>query len=129
MSSYRAGQLLLGLSALAFVAFGAWMGLDPRGSLGTVDVTATSTAGIVELRAMYGGLQVGMGVFLGWCLATDRVREGVVAATSTIGGLGAVRALAWVVHRPDNDVLPALIALELSALLAGVAWLWWTRWD
>ena len=54
---------------LGVLGFGGWLVIDPAGGLAGVDIGATSPAGLVELRAFYGGLEVGLGLFLLACAA------------------------------------------------------------
>lgn len=63
----RLPKSVLILAALGFLGFGAWLVVDPAGGLAGVDIGATSPAGLVELRAFYGGLEVGLGLFLLAC--------------------------------------------------------------
>jgi hypothetical protein len=59
--------VVLALCAAGFLAFGVWLFADPLGALGQVDITASSKVGEIELRAFYGGMEIGLGLFLAWC--------------------------------------------------------------
>ncbi|OGT58612.1 MAG: hypothetical protein A3E01_03865 [Gammaproteobacteria bacterium RIFCSPHIGHO2_12_FULL_63_22] len=61
--------LVLVLAALGFLGFGAWLLVDPVGGLAGVGIAGTTAAGVVELRAFYGGLEIGLGLFLLLCSA------------------------------------------------------------
>ena len=63
----RFPKFVLVLAALGFLGFGGWLVIDPAGGLAGVDIGATSPAGLVDLRAFYGGLEVGLGLFLLAC--------------------------------------------------------------
>ncbi len=58
---------VLVLAGLGFLGFGAWLLFDPVGGLASVGIAGTTAAGVVELRAFYGGLEVGLGLFLLLC--------------------------------------------------------------
>ncbi|MCA9489492.1 MAG: DUF4345 family protein [Myxococcales bacterium] len=121
-------RALLGLAVLVYAGIGVWTLIDPVGPMADVGVAATDARGLVELRAMYGGLELGMAAFLGWCLAdAARARIGLVAATLTLFGLGGVRLGAWVVLQPPGNLLPALFTVELGGALTGAVALWRTR--
>ncbi len=60
---------VLVLAGLGFLGFGAWLLVDPVGGLAGVGIAGTTAAGVVELRAFYGGLEVGLGLFLLLCAA------------------------------------------------------------
>lgn len=60
---------VLVLAALGFLGFGAWLVFDPVGGLAGVGIAGTTPAGVIELRAFYGGLEIGLGLFLLLCAA------------------------------------------------------------
>jgi len=100
----------------------------PELLLAPIGVEAVDAAGRVELRAMYGGLQLGVAAFLGWCLVdSDRLRVGLVAGTLEIGGLGIVRAVSWLIFQPEGVLNPFLVAVELGGCCLGAVVLWQTR--
>jgi hypothetical protein len=66
---HRFPVIVLVLAALGFLGFGLWLVVDPVGGLAGVDITGATTAGVIELRAFYGGLEVGLGLFLLACAA------------------------------------------------------------
>ena len=57
--------VVLALCALGFFGFGLWLLVDPAGALGKIGIAALSPTGTVELRAFYGGMEIGLGLFLG----------------------------------------------------------------
>lgn len=73
-------RLLLGLSALTAIGFGLFGVLDPDGTAAAVRLAAEEDFGRGELRVVYGGLWLAMGVVLALatCSAAWRPRaEGV----------------------------------------------------
>ena len=50
--------------AASFIAFGVAFLLAPQKLAAYADLSTTSRLGLVELRAFYGGVQIGLGVFL-----------------------------------------------------------------
>lgn len=85
-------NLVLFLAGLGFLGFGVWLLLDPAGGLAGVDIAATTPAGLIELRAFYGGLELGLGLFL---LACARIpgwqRPGLWLTALGNGGIGLTR--------------------------------------
>lgn len=63
----RFAIIVLLLAGLGFLAFGAWLLVDPTGGLARVGIGSLNTGGTIELRAFYGGLEVGLGLFLLAC--------------------------------------------------------------
>lgn len=105
--------------ALVYGGVGLACLLWPVELLAPVGVTAPDAVGIIELRAMYGGMELGMAGFLGWCLATRQLRAGVVAAWLSIGGLGLVRGGAWLLAGMPSSLHPWLLLAEGAVLLLG----------
>ena len=84
--------LVLALCALGFFAFGLWLLIDPAGALGRIGIQASSATGLVELRAFYGGMELGLGLFLGWCALRPEWREaGLWLVVLANGGAGLAR--------------------------------------
>jgi hypothetical protein len=54
-------RIFLGLSALLWFPYGLYCFFDPAFLAGAAGVASTTPTGTIELRAMYGGLQVGIG--------------------------------------------------------------------
>lgn len=121
-------RALVAMTALIYAGIGTWTLLDPFGALDRVGVAAVDSRGEVELRAMYGGLELGMALFLLWCLASpERVRAGLMASTLTVGGLGLVRAIGWIGLQPDGWLSVALMVAECTGAALGALALWSTR--
>jgi hypothetical protein len=132
-----AARIFLGLSALIWLPYGLYCFFSPgflagEGSAGVVAATAT---GSTELRAMYGGLQAAIGVFVGLAvfrpglvqpallmtaflttgLATARLAGALIDggfSGYTFGGLGFEILSAciawWLLQRgADTDAVPA----------------------
>lgn len=84
--------VLLALAGLGFLAFGGWLVVDPAGGLATVGIAATAPAGLIELRAFYGGLELGLGAFLLACAANPGWRRpGLWLTALGNGGIGLAR--------------------------------------
>lgn len=104
------GLLLFGLKALVDP-----LGLWAQFGLAYVDEAAVRT----ELRAFYGGLELGLGAALLWHLATPRLAAGLVLCAFVYGGLGLGRLLGIVVDGPSLMLHGVALALELA--IAGLA--------
>lgn len=60
-------MLVLILAGIGFLAFGLWLLIDPAGGLSKVGIAGTTATGRIELRAFYGGMEIGLGAFLIAC--------------------------------------------------------------
>ena len=116
--------VVLALCALGFFGFGLWLLAEPAGALGKIGIRATSDVGLVELRAFYGGLELGLGLFLAWCAFRPEWREaGLWLVVLANGGLGLARLLAiWLGGAALGGYLGWALVWELGfASLAAVA--------
>jgi hypothetical protein len=85
--------IALWLGTLTFAFFGVWLLLRPNALRG-VGVVAESPDGRAELRAMYGGVELGIAAFLGLCLLRpDFTEPGLWLQLLAIGGLAVGRLI------------------------------------
>lgn len=110
------------INAVVFLGLGVWLMVDPVGGLSGVEVTVRNAAGATELRAMYGGLELGLGVF--GVLAARRpawTEPALWAFTLAVGGLGAVRGLSSLLTDGHSPMLWKLFATEAVGTAMNVA--------
>ena len=120
------GYLWICVFINAGIGVGCW--IDPLGVLGPTGISVLGPNGLVELRAMYGGLEVGLALFLVWCAMDDRrFRTGVMAMTLMLAGLSLSRLVTWLVFMPEGQLHPFLIVIELGGAIIGGMLLWRTR--
>lgn len=121
-------RLVLALGALGFLGFGLAFYARPVPLGEYVQLGVGSPVAIVEVRAMYGGLELGIGVLLAACvLRPGWCQLGLLAAALCLGGLGGGRASAMLLGGV-GDVHRGLVAFELSgATLAAATFLWERR--
>lgn len=117
----RFPQVVLWLSAFLFLAFGAGCLVYPEllAQLGLPVQPVWRT----EIRAFYGGLEIGLAAFL--ILCTRRpiwVLPGLLASALILGAVGTARLLGIVLDGPAKNMVIA-VAAELggSALAAAAA--------
>jgi hypothetical protein len=115
--------VLLTLAGLGFLAFGVWMILDPAGGLATVGIVALNSAGLIELRALYGGLELGLGTFFLLCAARPTWRHsGLWAVLLGNGGIGLTRLAGIALSGVFTPFFALALVWELEfAALAGWA--------
>ena len=116
----RAAPLLLWFNALAFLAFGLAFFLNPVGMIGGLDISLPTLRAEIEIRAFYGGLEIGFAAFL--ALAAGRAswrQPALVASALVLGATAATR----IGGQLCGEFIPThawLAALELSgALISG----------
>jgi hypothetical protein len=90
-------KLTLTAAALGFGAFGIVLFLAP-GLLGSVGVSIEDPSGTVELRAFYGGIEIGLAIF--FALAARRpawMRSALTALVFAAGGVVFLRGFALLI--------------------------------
>jgi len=118
-----AARLVLGLSALVWLPYGLYCFAQPGALAEAAGVAAAHASGTVELQAMYGGLQAGVGPLCALGAARSaRTGPALRALLFLTGGLGLAR-LVGVAGAGTLDGYHAF-ALGLEGLSAGLAaWL------
>lgn len=101
-------RIFLSVFGLVAMAFGVVCFVNPSFLDAFAGVVATSTTGTVELRAMYGGMQMAFGVlaFLG-AFRSAFTRPALLATAILCAGLGSSR------------LFGAIVASEVSAYTRG----------
>lgn len=115
-------RLALRLTALVYLGVGLAGTLAPGRLVGAAGVALTSPAAEVEIRAVYGGLQLGLGLaLLGAARRPERVSQGLRTAILCFLGLFVTRLAGLLQHGLDPLNLRLLLAEGLGLALCGVA--------
>lgn len=110
----KVSTIALLANAAVFVGVGIWCIADPHGALEPVGVKA-SAKGATELRAMYGGLELGVAGFLIACARRPAWQAaGLLLCGSALLGLGLTRTLSGVATGTFNGLHPLLAASEIG---------------
>ena len=116
-------EIVLTIGALAFAGFGIVLLIAPA-KMRVVDLLPGSANARTEVRAMYGGLEIGIAIFLGLCLQyEDSIGPGLSLLVLTVGGLAVARVIGIVIERGRVSRLIYFFAIVefLMAFLASVA--------
>lgn len=111
--------IVITLAGLGFLAFGILLLCWPEMALPDLGILATSDQAEVELRAMYGGLELGLGLLLLSCFASERQRFGLQLSLASYGGLAFARLVSMVAIGVATPFL--WFALAWEAVIAGLA--------
>lgn len=118
-------QIVLWISALGFGYFGVVFLLDPAGYASKVDLVAATPSARAEVRAMYGGLELALAVFLATCAQRPEWwRLGLLLSAVAFLGLGTGRAVGLAIEGVAPPLMRVLLASEV--VLAALA-LWAMR--
>ena len=115
-------QATLLLVAVGYGAAGVWFFAAPE-AVGPLGLQLQGASGPAEIRAMYGGLQLGLGLY--FLVALRRPsweRPALQVALFTVAGLGLGRAAGVLMSRAFTPLLLGLVALEFAgAILCALA--------
>lgn len=114
-------RIFLIITGLTFTLYGGYcllinpMILNEYTGMGLSDNTA-----LIEVRAMYGGLQGAAGLYLLFCsMQTSRFREALLVSVFAFAGLAGARAFGLAIDGGDNGYnFAAVIYESISGLLA-----------
>ena len=113
-------RALIFVSAVIFVVVGAGFLLFPKRYGDVLEISLPTAMARTDVRATYGGLELGFGIFLILCVARrEWVRPGLWALALTVGGFAIGRLVGFVAEGTINNFMLFFLALELAvALLA-----------
>lgn len=113
-------RIILILLAVAVTGLGAASLLFPIEMTAIVELPLPSPASRIDVRAIYGGLVTGVGVFLLLCaLRGDMVRTGLMAAACVFGGAAFGRFFGLTVEGFGQPLMVIVLLLETTG--AGLA--------
>lgn len=113
-------RISLMLTAIAFGGFGLWLLLQPEGITG-LGVELTRPVARAEIRAFYGGLELGMALF--FAVSASRPQwfgPGLFVQATALGGAAFGRIFGIVVDGVSDALFFGLLAAELSGCLVGI---------
>lgn len=109
--------------ALLYLLFGFMFMIDP-GKYGlSLGFTELNAAALVELRAVYGGLELAMGFAMIWLMRKNRYRQCAALSQFSFIAFAGGRILGLIIEGavPGNQIY--FLVLELSLLL--ISWFCW----
>lgn len=111
----------LGLTAAAFGGFGMWLLFKP-GALANVGVELPTPAARAEIRAFYGGLELGMALFFAAAAARPEwFRPALVVQSASLGGAALGRIFSMRADPTDDRVIRLFTVLEGAGCTLGLA--------
>jgi hypothetical protein len=110
---------LLALGAV-FVIFGVLYAVSPTTLTDPSGFGVLAPEALTDLRATYGGLQIGIGVFLFWSGSdASRHRAGLTLVSATLAAVAVSRAYGLIV---DGEATAGMVgALAFEVALSGAA--------
>ncbi len=110
-------RVTLFVSLLIFLGFGSWLFIAPQ-ALEPLGIQLLEPAARIDVRATYGGMELGLAAFLLLCLLRDAwVRVGLTAAGCVIAGFGCARLAAIALEGQGTPLMWRFVAIELASTL------------
>lgn len=115
----RAAKIFLSILGALSVISGVYAALLPQQFVTPMGFDLLAPAALTDVRASYGGFQLGCGLFSLWCLNTARLHAGMLNAVLTLALIAACRVLGMLL---DGAYTPALLGTFLfEATLTAIA--------
>lgn len=109
----RAAKIYLVLMGLMSVVFGVLYLVSPATFTDPMGFGILAPSALTDVRATYGGLQIGMGIFMFWCcMGTGRLYTGMFFALVSVASIAICRAIGLVIDGDAIDVLKMTLAFE-----------------
>jgi uncharacterized membrane protein len=117
-------RFTLGITALAFVVIGVGFIVFPVSWAQSVEILLPTAMARTDLRATYGGFDLGFGLFLAACAHRPAWHApGLYAAAIALGGFGLTRLAGHFLDGPLDPFMWKLLAVELP-VAALCTWLY-----
>ena len=109
---------------LSFLAFGLWALFAPVSLAALVHFGMESPASVTEIRAFYGGLEIGLAAFLIWsAFDKEMLPAALIALAAVAGGIALARVAGILVDGSASGMMFGALAFEsLGAIFAVAAW-------
>jgi hypothetical protein len=113
--------IYLGYVVLMLLGFGIAFLLAPSRMAGLVDIQVPTSSALSDIRAVYGGLEIGLGLVVAWCmLDPGRVPLGLGMAGVLFACVAAGRGFGMLRDRPVSALTSKVFAVELGTALVGL---------
>ena len=114
-------RIFLGLFGLVAMLFGIICFVNPGFLAAVAEVAAASTTGTIELRAMYGGMQIAFGVLaLLGALRSAFTRAALLVTAVLCAGLGSSRLLGAIAASEVSPYTRGGLVFELGSTAIAV---------
>ena len=117
----RLTQIFLLLSGIGFMLIGINTFRDPIAAMAGVELGVQSINALNEVRANYGGMQMGIGILLFSAALLQWLSRSALLALSLItGGLVVGRLVSIMLDGMPNTTVQALLILEFVTTVAAI---------
>lgn len=114
-------RIVLWVAAAALLGFGVAFLFAPLATLALTGVVIQGGEAAVEIRAFYGGLEIGLGLAVLWCaLRRRRWKDGLGLTALVFGGAGLARLFGMAVESTVTFVFIVALLCELALAIAAL---------
>lgn len=111
---------LLWITSVLFIAFGVGFVVAPKA---LADLTTNGEpnvpSAVTDMRAVYGGVALGLGLFIGYCARRrETVRLGLWASLFVVASIGLARLIGMIVDGSPNAFMVVFFATEIGSVVA-----------
>lgn len=118
----KINQLFLLVTGVSFLLIGLNTFHDPLAAMAPVELAINTVSALNELRANYGGLQIGIGLLLlAGVLRPTLARPALLAQALIVGGLACGRLISIALDGLPNSFVQSLVVLESVIALTSLA--------
>lgn len=104
-----------------FIGVGALFLIIPEQNAAVLEIVGRTATGRTDLRATYGGLELGFGIFLVICVLKQRwTRPGLVALALSTAGFATGRLAGLIAEKTISGLMLIFMALEIVVTLAAI---------
>lgn len=119
-------KAVLWIVGLVTLGFGLWSLLAPASVANIVQFGLTTPAAMTEMRAFYGGIEIGLGLY--WIFSAQSAsmqRPALLAMSAVWLGVAGARAIGMLIDGGATGFLWAALATETAS--GAIAWLAYRR--
>lgn len=116
-------RITLAMNVAMYLGLGLAFLFWPAGMAGTIGLVPATNTALTDIRATYGGFELGVATVLIW-LATTDPRRAQVAATMILAGFLLARSFGILVDTPAEPLTLKMWAIEIGGTAMNVAALW-----
>lgn len=112
-------RVVLWLLGLSFAGFGLWALAMPYAFASAIGFELSNAAALTEMRAFYGGLELGLGIFFVLCaVRPNLVRAGLTLGVVALASVASTRLLGLIMDNSWNALMLGVLASEVLGIIA-----------
>lgn len=124
---YKSLEVIAVIESIIFLGLGFFFFFFIQGVSSKMGITFNSINGYVDYKAVYGGLHLGLGVFMFINLLRKNYRMVILAAFTITGGLAIARFVSIITDRAATVPMLVLMGIEIMGMVINGILLWSTR--